>query len=123
MTEYVDNLTSGNNALRREAERNLQRVVDGDGFTIVDGVMRWDSNGNVVPKEWVDLAIHAGLPADAEASDAVRDAEFAVFLAEYREMRKNRTPEQIEEERFEARAAHGPGVELVNVLTGETFTT
>ena len=33
------------------------------------------------------------------------------------------TQEQIAEERFEARAAHGPGVELVNVITGEKYTT
>ena len=44
-------------------------------------------------------------------------------MAEYRQAQQNRTPEQIAEERFEARAAHGPGVEIVNIFTGERFTT
>ena len=44
-------------------------------------------------------------------------------MAEYRVAQQNRTPEQIAEERFEARAAHGPGVEIVNIFTGERFTT
>jgi hypothetical protein len=34
-----------------------------------------------------------------------------------------RTPEEIEEERAEAREAHGSGVELVNIFTGERYTT
>ena len=33
------------------------------------------------------------------------------------------TDEQIAEERYEARAAHGAGVELVNVITGERIVT
>ena len=44
-------------------------------------------------------------------------------LAEYRQAQSRRTPEQIAEERAEARAAHGPGVKLVNVFTGESYTT
>jgi len=44
-------------------------------------------------------------------------------MAEYRQAQANRTAEEIAEERFEARAAHGPGVEIVNIFTGERFTT
>ena len=44
-------------------------------------------------------------------------------LAEYSLAQKNRTAEQIAEERFEARAAMGPGVEMVNIFTGERYTT
>jgi hypothetical protein len=44
-------------------------------------------------------------------------------LAEYKQAQLRRTPEQIAEERAEARAAHGPGVKLVNVFTGESYTT
>jgi hypothetical protein len=36
---------------------------------------------------------------------------------------RQRTPEQIAEEQAAARAAHGPGVELVNIFTGERFIT
>ena len=44
-------------------------------------------------------------------------------LAEYAVAQKNRTAEQIREERAEARAAMGPGVEMVNMFTGERYTT
>ena len=44
-------------------------------------------------------------------------------LAEYRTAQLNRTAEEIREERWEARAAMGPGVEMVNVITGETYVT
>ena len=44
-------------------------------------------------------------------------------LAEYTVQQKNRTAEQIREEQFEARAAMGPGVEMVNIITGEQYTT
>lgn len=44
-------------------------------------------------------------------------------LAEYTNAQKNRTAEQIAEERAEARAAMGPGVKMVNMFTGERYTT
>jgi hypothetical protein len=44
-------------------------------------------------------------------------------LAEYTNAQKNRTAEQIAEERWEARAAFGPGETIVNVFTGERYTT
>ena len=53
----------------------------------------------------------------------IRDRYVQRTLAEYREAQQNRTPEQIAEERYEARAAMGPGVEMVNMFTGETYTT
>ena len=54
---------------------------------------------------------------DADDTSAIDD------LANYREAQRQRTPEQIAEERAEARAAVGPGVKMVNILTGETYTT
>ena len=44
-------------------------------------------------------------------------------IAEYTTAQKNRTAEEIAEQRFEARAAMGPGVEMVNIFTGERYTT
>ena len=44
-------------------------------------------------------------------------------LAEYTVAQKNRTAEQIQEERWEARAAFGPGETIVNMITGEKYTT
>jgi len=52
-----------------------------------------------------------------------RDKWTGVTLAEYRVAQAQRTAEQIAEERWEARAAHGPGVEMVNIITGEKYTT
>ena len=67
----------------------------------------------------------AGL-VDAETvavTAEARDRHTQQFLAEYRQAMANRTAEQIAEERAEARAAMGPGVEMVNVVTGERYTT
>ena len=58
-----------------------------------------------------------------EATRIARDRYVQRTLAEYAEAQQNRTPEQIAEQRAEARAAMGPGVEMVNILTGETYTT
>jgi hypothetical protein len=52
-----------------------------------------------------------------------RDIHTTAFLKDYRVAQLNRTAEQIREERFEARAAMGPGVEMVNIITGEKYTT
>ena len=52
-----------------------------------------------------------------------RDIHTTAFLKEYTVAQKNRSAEQIREERFEARAAMGPGVEMVNIITGEKYTT
>ena len=52
-----------------------------------------------------------------------RDEWVERSLAEYRAAQSQRSLEQIAEERFEARAAMGPGVEMVNIITGERYTT
>ncbi len=44
-------------------------------------------------------------------------------LREYAVAQAQRTPEQVAEERAEARAAMGPGVDMVNMFTGERYTT
>jgi len=52
-----------------------------------------------------------------------RDIHTTAFLKEYRTAQLNRSAEQIREERFEALAAYGPGETVVNIITGEQFTT
>jgi hypothetical protein len=61
--------------------------------------------------------------ATVDITASARDVYTEKSIAEYIEAQKNRTAEQIAEERFEARAAHGEGVRLVNIITGETYTT
>ena len=52
-----------------------------------------------------------------------RDIHTTAFLKEYRTAQLNRSAEQIREERFEALAAYGPGETVVNIITGEQYTT
>jgi len=52
-----------------------------------------------------------------------RDEYVEQSLREYRIAQAQRTPEQRAEERFEALAAYGPGETVVNIITGEQFTT
>ena len=87
--------------------------------TYVDGVMRWNSNNRVPPADVVAFAAFRGMPVDVAKCTVERDADTTKFLTAYR---KNYTGPS-EEERAEARAAHGPGVELVNVATGHRWTT
>ena len=63
------------------------------------------------------------VPFNPDRHFAARDADLDAIAAERIHQRGLRTPEEIAEERAEARAAHGPGVELVNIFTGERPTT
>ena len=59
----------------------------------------------------------------AKATNKAYEEHKANFIAEYIKNQENRTQEEINEQRFEARAAMGPGVEMVNIITGEKYTT
>jgi len=84
---------------------------------IVDGVVRWISNDRV-PFDDV-LCTLPITPEQRAASNVAREAETAAFLAEWR----TNPPEVTEEQRTEARAAFGPGVRIVDVITGRSYTT
>src|SRR6056300_1197804 len=58
-----------------------------------------------------------------QATAQARDVYVEQSLKEYAQAQRNRTQEQIAEERFEARAAMGAGVKMVNIITGERYTT
>lgn len=118
MTDYISGY-EGTGHYQREARDVANRLRT--EATIVDGVIRWNSNGNVPPTECVALAVHIGLPVNVAACDRVRDAETTAFLAEYRKSQRGRKPSA--EERFELRAAHGRGGRVVNVLTGRVTRT
>lgn len=84
-----------------------------------DGAVLWKSNDAVIaPSTFRE----AGLPVPP-AQEAARDRYVEQSIGEYRAAMAQRTPEQIAEQRAEATAAMGRGVKMVNVLTGETFTT
>jgi hypothetical protein len=85
------------------------------------GELRWRSNDQVIPLHvWRESEMADPQPA---AQEAVYRRELRAFLADYRRAQARRTPEQIAEQRAEARAAHGPGVTLVDVVTGERYRT
>ena len=54
-----------------------------------------------------------------EKQRAAYEAHTAAAIERYRQAQARRTPEQIAEEQFEMRAAFGPGVEVVNIITGK----
>ena len=58
-----------------------------------------------------------------EATNKAYKEYLADFFAEYTKNQANRTQEEINEQRFEARAAMGSGVEMINIITGEKYTT
>lgn len=82
--------------------------------TFKNGIMRWNSNNRVPPRDIVEQAARLGFDVDGVACNLARDAELAAFLADYR---RNYTGPSAEE-RMEARAALGAGAEVVNVITG-----
>ena len=87
-------------------------------------ICRWKSNDQVPFDDMLQSFVDAGLLAEIVMKDSglQRRADNQKFFAEYRESQKNRSAEQLAEERFEARAAMGAGVEMVNVITGEKWT-
>ena len=90
-----------------------------------DGAVRWNSNGQCLPKDCVQDLLDANLisAATAERTNDMREIELIEFFQNYRQAQANRTAEQIQEERAMARGAMGSGVKMVNVITGETFYT
>jgi hypothetical protein len=85
-------------------------------------VYRWKSNGKVPPIECAETYALDRLP------NFIRDRQHAAMRRELREdlaaYREARTHTVLTaEECLEARAAHGPGVILVDIITGRRFTT
>jgi hypothetical protein len=97
------------------------------------GVWRWKSNGAV---PFPDLLERAGINGAVLAlHNTARAADTSMLISKLRmqsaQLAARRkagleTPEERDarlEQEYERRAAFGPGVQLVDVITGETFTT
>tara|TARA_R110002073_G_scaffold135159_6_gene283197 strand:+ start:973 stop:1257 length:285 start_codon:yes stop_codon:yes gene_type:complete len=81
------------------------------------GIIRWVSNDQVPP---ADIIAEMGFCRATVANlNAARTEDLRVFLLARSEARANISKEQLAEERFEQRAAFGPGVKLVDIFTGE----
>ena len=114
--------------MTRGTDRRFKDTTAQDDFadgTVVDGVFRWNSNNAVPHEDMLEDFVDAGLMTQSQLEFSVnaRKADMQVFAKQYREQQAKRSAEQIAEERFGARAAHGEGVTLVNVITGEKWTT
>lgn len=89
-----------------------------EDFTIhSDGTVTWDINNALVPGDVVEVWEKMGYPVNHENHMEAR----AEDLRKLREQMRGQKPSR--EERAEARAAYGPGVEIVNVITGESWIT
>lgn len=85
------------------------------------GIYRWKIGNQVPPSVFLN---RLGLtPGEMKAHAAAGEVDMEEFAAEYRRRQSERSPAEIAEEKAEARTAHGPGVELVNVFTGEHYIT
>ena len=87
--------------------------------TVIDGVVRWKSNGRVPPGECLQKLALEGVEFDPSLTLAAHDAEVRTTLGRYSAAQAARTPEQIAEDNAEIRAAFGPGVTVVDVITGK----
>ncbi len=88
---------------------------------VIDGIVRWKSSKRV-PFNDMLVKLHKNgniLKKEVTKSNLVREKEQSTFLAKY--CKNYKGPSQ--EERFEARAAFGSDVELVNVITGHKWST
>ena len=85
-----------------------------------DGVARWASNDRVPPADCFHSHGLDRIPAiDVAKSTQAREIDLDIFLADYRAANQTISDERI----AGARAAHGPGVDLVDVITGKKFRT
>lgn len=109
-------------ALHPHCAQDVARRPNGDTYRDDNGVTRWISNDTVPP---VDV-LAQWFVGDADYSEdqfdtdkAAHEAETAAFLDAYRQRNSGRT--MNDEALFEARAAFGPGVDVVDVVTGEVI--
>jgi hypothetical protein len=116
-------------AKRKEREMNnwqtkeLARMAakQADAHQDANGFWRWNSNDQI---PFGDMLEAWGLDAETvRLHEEMRNDENMIAIREWAAARDERTPEQKAEEAFERRAAFGPGVTVVNVLTGERVRT
>ncbi len=118
MTDYIKAIQDKSGIYHREAKNLVSKFID--DATVTDGIVRWNSNDNVPPTDVLNLWQFMGFNFDMDASLVAQKADLQDFLADYR---ANQPSTPSAEERFEARAALGAGVEVVNFITGRKFTT
>jgi hypothetical protein len=106
---------------RREAKRTRKRLRDRAEKVQTDHglVFKWKESGNVVPPDCLERALVAQPPGQEAARTEEREEAFK----RYRQQQADRSQAEKEAQRQDARAAHGEGTDMVNVVTGERWTT
>ena len=114
---YVENEIpeAATNLQRDDAER-LRDKFKTDTYER-RGALHWKSNNAVVPLHCFRDA-YCSTPA---GQDTAYERELEAFIRDYSAQNKNRVPSP--EEQFEMKAAFGPGATVVDVITGQKFST
>jgi hypothetical protein len=85
------------------------------------GIHHWIDSKQVPSPE---ILYRIGLiPEEMDRHAVARDVNLDAFAAKYIRQRNQRTPEEIAAERNQMRETYGTGPELVNIFTGEHYTT
>jgi hypothetical protein len=100
-------------------DEEFNRGSSSYAYTSDGKILRWESNDAVVPS---DVMAATDWAYQAEMTK-VRNEDMLRSMELYIQSRSDRTPEQVAEERYEARAALGPGVDMVNLFTNEKYRT
>lgn len=106
--------------------RMRNRFINGEICIEDDGAVYWESSGHYLPEDCAIILSYAlSLNGDPKislnATKTKRDAQTAEFIKAYHESQSQRT--LSEEERFEMACAFGSGETVVDVITGQKFTT
>lgn len=90
-----------------------------------EGVVYWMSNDRSPFEDMVTDFMEAGFISqeNVDLTVAAKTDQDRAAIADYIKSQSTRTEEQTRLDRFEARAAVGEGVNMVNIFTGETYTT
>lgn len=115
---YIQMHESPRNAWETKDAERMRESLKSDAYLFA-GIMRWKSNDRIPPVEILEYAEYLGYNIDLAKCKRIQDKEIQAFLEQYREACNGPS----EEERMEARAVHGPGVTLVNIVTGKRWTT
>jgi hypothetical protein len=101
----------------KEKQETAARIQSAEHAYEKNGVRYWRSNDAVIPP---CVYKDAGMTCSA-VHKAAYERHLDASLADYRKRMANHVPD--EEQMFEMRAAFGPGVEVVNVITGRKVRT
>jgi hypothetical protein len=123
-----------NTSIKLKRKRNMSYIIDkfnAGEVVVIDGVHGWyfeegftgEPEHRPLMADAMGELLDAGLCTELDVilTREAREVNDAKNIAAYIEGQKNRSAEQIAEERFEARAALGAGTKVVNILTGESY--